>query len=214
MLREEFSVSPLVLVRKEFPYHLPAAFLLFCLQCICFCFFLKAFFVPFSGCCVFSLHGLFLLFSGSISSCFLTVPERCLLGVSRLFLFFSGLSIYAFFPQIKAGMYQKRGEVKVFLKSAQTGDGSVSNRPLSSQHQSAVEFYQKSLYITNLLFCLMILLHTENHNTKGENCSIFTSMIQGILSGRSVDMEEIEAAFTNQKMVGTIRRYLEKPSDH
>ena len=35
-------------------------------------------------------------------------------------------------------------------------------------------------------------------------------LIQGILSGRTVDMEEIEALFRNKKMVGTIRRYAEK----
>lgn len=35
-------------------------------------------------------------------------------------------------------------------------------------------------------------------------------LIQGILSGRTVDMEEIEANFANKKMVETIRRYLAK----
>ena len=35
-------------------------------------------------------------------------------------------------------------------------------------------------------------------------------LIQGILSGRTVDMDEIEAKFQNQKMVGTIRRYIAK----
>ena len=35
-------------------------------------------------------------------------------------------------------------------------------------------------------------------------------LIQGILSGRTVDMDEIEARFQNKKMVGTIRRYLAK----
>ena len=35
-------------------------------------------------------------------------------------------------------------------------------------------------------------------------------LIQGILSGRTVDMDEIEAGFQNKKMVGTIRRYLAK----
>lgn len=35
-------------------------------------------------------------------------------------------------------------------------------------------------------------------------------LIQGILSGRTVDMDEIEANFRNRKMVETIRRYLEK----
>ncbi len=34
--------------------------------------------------------------------------------------------------------------------------------------------------------------------------------IQGILSGRSVDMEEIEAVFKSKKMVETIRKYAEK----
>ena len=37
-------------------------------------------------------------------------------------------------------------------------------------------------------------------------------LIQGILSGRTVDMDEIEASFQNQKMVQTIRRYLAKAS--
>ena len=35
-------------------------------------------------------------------------------------------------------------------------------------------------------------------------------LIQGILSGRTVDMEEIEASFQNKHMVETIRRYLAK----
>ncbi len=35
-------------------------------------------------------------------------------------------------------------------------------------------------------------------------------LIQGILSGRTVDMEEIEAGFTNKNMVETIRRYILK----
>lgn len=35
-------------------------------------------------------------------------------------------------------------------------------------------------------------------------------LIQGILAGRTVDMEEIEAGFTNKSMVETIRRYLSK----
>ena len=74
----------------------------------------------------------------------------------------------------------------------------------------------------------------------GENCTFFTGMIeginekmnidilsylkdpmtrevmvaevliQGILSGRTVDMDEIEANFRNRKMVETIRRYVDK----
>ena len=74
----------------------------------------------------------------------------------------------------------------------------------------------------------------------GEDCSVFTGMIegidekmnidvltylkdpatrevmyaevliQGILSGRTVDMEEIEAGFQNRRMVEMIRRYLAK----
>ena len=35
-------------------------------------------------------------------------------------------------------------------------------------------------------------------------------LIQGILTGRTVDMEEIEGAFQNKKMAETIRRYLAK----
>ena len=37
-------------------------------------------------------------------------------------------------------------------------------------------------------------------------------LIQGILSGRTVDMDEIEANFQNEKMVKAIRRYLAKAS--
>ena len=33
------------------------------------------------------------------------------------------------------------------------------------------------------------------------------ALIQGILSGRRVDMDEVEAAFRSQKMVETVRRY-------
>ncbi len=35
-------------------------------------------------------------------------------------------------------------------------------------------------------------------------------LIQGILSGRTVDMDEIEANFQNEKMVNVIRRYVAK----
>ena len=35
-------------------------------------------------------------------------------------------------------------------------------------------------------------------------------LIQGILSGRTVDLEEIDAAFRNRRMLETIRRYLAK----
>ena len=35
-------------------------------------------------------------------------------------------------------------------------------------------------------------------------------LIQGILSGRTVDIDEIEANFQNEKMVKTIRRYIAK----
>ena len=38
-------------------------------------------------------------------------------------------------------------------------------------------------------------------------------LIQGIMSGRTVDMEEIEASFKNRKMVETIRRYLRKAGE-
>ncbi len=35
-------------------------------------------------------------------------------------------------------------------------------------------------------------------------------LIQGILAGRTVDMDEIEANFQNEKMVNVIRRYIDK----
>ena len=38
-------------------------------------------------------------------------------------------------------------------------------------------------------------------------------LIQGILSGRTIDMEEIEANFQNKKMVEMIRRYIVKTSE-
>ncbi len=38
-------------------------------------------------------------------------------------------------------------------------------------------------------------------------------LIQGIMSGRTVDMEEVEAVFTNRKMAETIRRYLMKAEE-
>ena len=38
-------------------------------------------------------------------------------------------------------------------------------------------------------------------------------LIQGILSGRTVDMDEIEAGFQNKMMVETIRRYIAKASE-
>lgn len=36
-------------------------------------------------------------------------------------------------------------------------------------------------------------------------------IIQGILEGRTVDIDEVDALFSNKHMVETIRRYLEKP---
>lgn len=36
------------------------------------------------------------------------------------------------------------------------------------------------------------------------------ALIQGILSGRTVDLDEVKAAFTNQKMVVQIEKYLQK----
>ena len=77
----------------------------------------------------------------------------------------------------------------------------------------------------------------------GENCTFYTGMIEGInekmnidlltylrdpmtrevmyaevliqeiLSGRVIDMDEIEASFRNRKMVETIRRYLSKVNE-
>ena len=38
-------------------------------------------------------------------------------------------------------------------------------------------------------------------------------LIQGILSGRSVDLDEIDASFRNRRMVETIHRYLAKAGD-
>ena len=35
-------------------------------------------------------------------------------------------------------------------------------------------------------------------------------LIQGILSGRTVDMDEVETNFTNKKMISEIKRYAEK----
>ncbi|MBQ4381906.1 MAG: helix-turn-helix transcriptional regulator [Oscillospiraceae bacterium] len=36
------------------------------------------------------------------------------------------------------------------------------------------------------------------------------ALIQGILEGRTVDMDEVEALLTNEKMISLIRRYAEK----
>ena len=35
-------------------------------------------------------------------------------------------------------------------------------------------------------------------------------LIQGILAGRTVDMDEVEASFTNKKMISEIKKYLDK----
>ena len=40
------------------------------------------------------------------------------------------------------------------------------------------------------------------------------ALIQGIMNGRTVDMEEIEASFKNKKMVETIRSYLRKAGEN
>lgn len=38
-------------------------------------------------------------------------------------------------------------------------------------------------------------------------------LIQGILSGRTVDMDEVRATFTNRKMVAQIKKYYKKAAD-
>ena len=38
-------------------------------------------------------------------------------------------------------------------------------------------------------------------------------LIQGILSGRTVDMDEVEANFTNKKMIAEIKKYMDKTVD-
>ena len=38
-------------------------------------------------------------------------------------------------------------------------------------------------------------------------------LIQGILSGRTVDMDEVEANFTNKKMIAEIKKYIDKTVD-
>ena len=40
------------------------------------------------------------------------------------------------------------------------------------------------------------------------------ALIQGILSGRTVDMEEIEASFASKRMVETVRSYLRKAGEN
>ena len=47
-------------------------------------------------------------------------------------------------------------------------------------------------------------------DTKTREVMYSEVLIQGILSGRTVDMDEIEASFENEHMVETIRRYIEK----
>ena len=39
------------------------------------------------------------------------------------------------------------------------------------------------------------------------------ALIQGILSGRTVDMDEVKAAFTNEKMIREIRKYVERTDE-
>ena len=83
----------------------------------------------------------------------------------------------------------------------------------------------------------------DNGRYFGENCDFFTGMveginqkmnidlleylrhrdtrevlwaevlIQGILSGRTVDMDEVEANFTNKKMIAEIKKYIDKTVD-
>ncbi len=48
---------------------------------------------------------------------------------------------------------------------------------------------------------------------RAREAMIAEALIQGILSGRTVDMEEVEAAFQNPKMVENVRRYLRKAGE-
>ena len=53
-----------------------------------------------------------------------------------------------------------------------------------------------------------LLTYLKDPNTR--EVMVAEVLIQGILSGRTVDMDEVEANLHNQRMVETIRRYLEK----
>lgn len=53
-----------------------------------------------------------------------------------------------------------------------------------------------------------ILTYLKDPNTR--EVMYAEVLIQGIMSGRTVDMDEIEAAFQNRHMVETIRRYIAK----
>ena len=48
---------------------------------------------------------------------------------------------------------------------------------------------------------------------RAREAMIAEALIQGILCGRTVDMEEVEAAFQNPKMVENVRRYLRKAGE-
>ena len=48
------------------------------------------------------------------------------------------------------------------------------------------------------------------HNEKTREVMWAEVLIQGILAGRTVDMNEVDATFSNRKMVDTIRSYIEK----
>ena len=51
------------------------------------------------------------------------------------------------------------------------------------------------------------------HDPQTRDVLVAEVLIQGILMGRTVDMEEVEAAFVNPKMVETIRRYQQRAGE-
>ena len=56
-----------------------------------------------------------------------------------------------------------------------------------------------------------ILTYLKDPATRDVMCA--EVLIQGILAGRTVDLEEIEEGLSNRKMVETIKKYIEKTKD-
>ena len=72
-------------------------------------------------------------------------------------------------------------------------------------------FYTSMIEGINEKMNMDILTYLKDPATRDVMCA--EVLIQGILAGRTVDLEEIEEGLSNRKMVETIKKYIEKTKD-
>ena len=73
-----------------------------------------------------------------------------------------------------------------------------------------IEFFTGMVEGINRKMNIDLLEYLKKRNTREVLWA--EALIQGILAGRTVDMNEVEANFTNKKMVAEIKKYAAKYS--